>query len=57
MCSHTPKRLLKGWTLTVTLGEHALGDGTIAPVVKVRARQTELDAKDISGCSVDAPKL
>lgn len=47
-----PKRLPEGWTPSVKPGKNALDDGSIARIVKARARQAGLDADDISGHSL-----
>jgi site-specific recombinase XerD len=40
------------WVPSVTLGAHALDDGTIARIVKARARAAGLDGADIAGHSL-----
>ncbi len=47
-----PKRPPDGWTPTVTLGAHALDDGTIARIVKARARRAGRDVGEIFGHSL-----
>ena len=47
-----PKSASEGWLPTIKLGEQALDDGTIARIVKARARAAGLDASDISGHSL-----
>lgn len=47
-----PKTAADGWRPSVILGAQALDDGTIARIVKARARKAGLDAGDISGHSL-----
>lgn len=47
-----PKTAAAGWVPSVKLGAHALDDGTIARIVKARARAAGLDSADIAGHSL-----
>ncbi|MBS0639580.1 MAG: site-specific integrase [Proteobacteria bacterium] len=47
-----PRPAPDGWTPAVTLGTGALDDGTIARIVKARARHAGLDPSDLAGHSL-----